>query len=156
MRAGGFHSIRPSYQTESGISVVEPINYIVFYSVIALILVPALAIGRRAFCHYICWMAPFMVVGTKLNDLVKCPALHLKADKTRCIDCKTCTANCPMSLDVNKMVHADSMYDSEYILCGTRVDNCLNKVIEYRFKLLDFWCRRCPKKHLPKFSMENT
>jgi len=115
------------------VSVSEPGNYFVFYLVLALIAVPAVAIGRRAFCHYVCWMAPFMVIGSKMRDALRLPALHLRADKSKCIDCKTCTKNCPMSLDVNRMVQAQTIKDTECILCGTCVDGCRQKAIRYSF-----------------------
>ena len=52
-----------------------------FYTVIGLIVGLALAAGRRSFCHHGCWMAPFMILGTKIRNIFKWPALHLKADK---------------------------------------------------------------------------
>lgn len=134
IRAGGYHTINPFLYTERGISVAEPSNYLVYFTVVGLITVLALAAGRRAFCHYGCWMAPFMVIGTKIRNAFKWPALHLKVDKNKCINCKTCTKNCPMSLDVNGMVHKGSMVNSECILCGTCIDGCPVKVIRYSFK----------------------
>ena len=35
--------------------------------------------GRRAGCHTICWMAPFMIIGRKLRNLVAWPSLRLTA-----------------------------------------------------------------------------
>ena len=49
-------------------------------------------------------MAPFMILGRKVRNLFRWPALRLKAELDKCINCKKCTANCPMSLDVNGMV----------------------------------------------------
>jgi polyferredoxin len=134
VKAGGFHTIDPFFQTQYGISVSEPANYIVFYTVIGLITLLSFVVGKRAFCHYGCWMAPFMVIGTKLRNLFKWSALHLRAYKDRCIQCKTCTQNCPMSLEVNDMVLGQSMFNSECILCGTCVDGCPKNVIQYAFK----------------------
>jgi len=65
--------------------------------------------------------------------MFKWPAFHLKADKDKCIICKTCTQNCPMSLEVNLMVQKGSMVSSECILCGTCVDGCPKGVIKYAF-----------------------
>ena len=39
--------------------------YFVFYVVIGLFVVLSLTVGRRAGCHTICWMAPFMILGRK-------------------------------------------------------------------------------------------
>jgi ferredoxin-type protein NapH len=131
--AGGFHRVDPFYQTRYGISISEPGAYIVYFFFVGLIVILSLIAGKRAFCHYICWMAPFMVIGTKVRSLLKWPALRLKSDKEKCVDCKTCTKNCPMSLDVNGMVRGDSMKHSECILCGTCVDVCPKDVIRYSF-----------------------
>lgn len=131
--AGGLRKIDPLYQTRYGISVSEPGAYIIYFAVVGLIVIPSFAAGKRAFCHYICWMAPFMVIGTKIRNLFRWPALRLKADEDKCINCKACTKNCPMSLDVNGMVQKGSMKDSECILCGTCVDVCPKEVIRYSF-----------------------
>ena len=45
-----------------------------------------------------------MILGRKLHNLVNWPALQLKAETENCINCKQCTQNCPMSLDVNALV----------------------------------------------------
>ncbi len=57
--AGGFKQINPLYMTESGISLSRFENYVIYYFVIAVFVSMSLIVGRRAGCHYICWMAPF-------------------------------------------------------------------------------------------------
>ena len=64
----------------------------------------AVLMGRRAGCHTICWMAPFMIIGRKIRNLVAWPSLRLVAQSASCKDCLKCTSNCPMSLDVHGMV----------------------------------------------------
>ena len=59
--------------------------------------------------------------------------MRLKVDKSKCINCKTCAKNCPMSLDVNGMVGSGSIENSECILCGSCVENCKKGVIKYSF-----------------------
>jgi len=132
--AGGLRKVDFLYQTASGISVAEPAAYTVFYSVIGLITVLALAAGRRGFCHYACWMAPFMVIGTAMRNAIRWPALHLRSDRSKCVECRQCTRDCPMSLQVHEMVQAGRMDHLECILCGTCVDTCPAKVIRYSFK----------------------
>jgi polyferredoxin len=109
------------------------IAYIIYYGVIALFAAQAIFIGRRAGCYSVCWMAPFMITGRKLRNLAGWPSLRLQASPERCSNCKTCTTNCPMSLNVNGMVRAGQMEHSECILCGSCVDNCAKKAIAYRF-----------------------
>ena len=87
--------------------------------------------GKRAFCHYICWMAPLMVIGTKVADFLKIPKLQLKLIQDSCINCKKCSEKCPMSLDVNDMVKNEKMKNAECILCGECIDACPKKVIKY-------------------------
>ena len=60
-----------------------------------------------------------MILGRKLRNLFTWPALRLKAETSACINCKRCTRDCPMSLDVNAMVQAGAMENSECVLCGT-------------------------------------
>jgi len=123
----------PLYLTESGISVDAPGRYIIYYAVTGLIFIFSVLIGRRAMCHSICWMAPFMVIARDLRNLVKWPALLLKTDKARCIHCKKCTENCVMSLEVHEMVQTGKIESSGCILCGRCADVCPQNVIRYGF-----------------------
>jgi polyferredoxin len=134
-QAGGFRRVDPFFQIDGGLTLLQtnPPWFIVYYIIIALFLGLAIAFGRRAGCHTICWMAPFMILGRKIRNLLHWPALHLKADEEACIDCSRCTRECPMSLDVNAMVHADTMENSGCILCGNCVDACPKDVIHYTF-----------------------
>jgi polyferredoxin len=45
--------------------------------------------------------------------------------------CKICDKNCPMSLEVSRVVQSGSMKNTECILCGVCVDNCSQGVIKY-------------------------
>jgi polyferredoxin len=131
--AGGYTKVVPLYMFENGISVSELPNLIVFIGVVALIAGTALGVGRRAFCHYECWMAPFMIVGRKISNAFRLPALRLRADGSRCEKCGKCAVACPMSLPVGKMVRSGDMEHTECVLCGTCVDTCPNGLIEFSF-----------------------
>jgi ferredoxin-type protein NapH len=139
VRAGGYRSLDLLYGTVNGISVAgsadRPIiaAYVVYFGVVTLFFGLALALGRRASCHTVCWMAPFMITGRALRNTVAWPSLRLTADTTACNKCGRCTAECPMSLDVDTMVAAGRMEHAECILCGTCVDGCPRKVIRYSF-----------------------
>lgn len=69
-----------------------------------------------------------MILGRKLGSLAHLPGLRLKVDLSACKDCKKCTRECPMCLDVNAMVQVGKMENSECILCGTCIDGCPEKV----------------------------
>jgi ferredoxin-type protein NapH len=127
-------SIDVFYLTDHGISVSNIYCYVIYYGVVLLIFLPSVKFGKRIFCHYFCWMAPFMVIGTNIGRLLHIPGLHISADKTKCISCKQCNKTCPMSLNVETMVQNGKCKDSECILCGACVDTCPKKVLEYRFK----------------------
>ncbi|MCP4138081.1 MAG: 4Fe-4S binding protein [bacterium] len=131
VKAGGINSVDVFYQTNNGISVSSTMSYIVFYGFTGLIVLLSFTAGRRAFCHYVCWMAPFMILGDKIRNLLKLPSLRLKAQKENCIDCKRCNKECQMSLDVNTMVQNEDMAHSECILCGACADVCNKKCIQY-------------------------
>lgn len=123
------------YMTDHGVSITEIYNYIIYYGVIFLLLIPALIHGRRTACHYICWMAPFMIIGSKVGQFLHVPQLHIEANKSKCISCKICSRVCPMGLDVEKMVaEGTNSKCSECIQCGACVDNCSKKVLKYSFK----------------------
>ncbi len=137
--AGGYRSIDLLLDTQNGISVAgsadRPIlyAYIIYYGVVFLFFLLAVFAGRRAGCHTICWMAPFMILGRKVRNFFRWPALRLKADPAACSSCLTCTTSCPMSLDVNAMVQKADMEHSECILCGTCADGCARKAIRFSF-----------------------
>lgn len=121
------------YQTSGGISAAEPIGYIVYFAFVGLMVVLSLTAGKRAFCHYICWMAPFMIIGSKTRDLFRWPALRLNARAEACRKCGQCTKACPMSLDVQEMVQKGRMASSDCILCGECVDACPSRAIRFSF-----------------------
>ncbi|WP_238885868.1 4Fe-4S binding protein [Clostridium sp. YIM B02551] len=131
--AGGIKKVDFFYQTYYGISVISVQAYVIYYFVVGGIALLSLLVGKRAFCHYGCWMAPFMIIGSKIKNKFKYPSLHLKADEKKCIDCKLCNKKCPMSLEVSSMVQKGDMKNSECILCGQCVDTCPKNVIKYSF-----------------------
>ncbi|MGL4649140.1 MAG: 4Fe-4S binding protein, partial [Caldilineaceae bacterium] len=142
--AGGIQVVQPLFGTTHGISVAEPSAYIVFYGVALIFVVLALAVGRRAGCHTICWMAPFMILGRRLSNALRLPALRLAVASSQCTSCATCATNCPMSLDVPAMVKAQNMEDPNCILCGACIDGCHKDVICFTFAPLSGTSARPP------------
>jgi ferredoxin-type protein NapH len=132
--AGGYQRVDPLLLTESGISVDAPVKYIIYSIVIGIFLLLSLGLGRRGGCHSICWMAPFMILGRKIRNLFAWPAFRLRAKSEQCIQCKKCTQNCPMSLEVHRMVEQGAMENSECILCATCADVCPQDVISLVFQ----------------------
>ncbi len=137
IKAGGYSKIEPTYQTEFGMSISNVYSLITYLLVLSVIIIPAFLVGRRSFCHHICWMAPFMILGRKIRNLFHIPALQLKSIPENCAHCHTCTEDCPTSLEVEQMVKNKRMENSECILCLTCVDGCKHNVIKAEFKRND-------------------
>jgi ferredoxin-type protein NapH len=133
VQAGGIAAIDLLYQTYYGISISDVQSLILFLIIAGLFAGIALAAGKRASCHTICWMAPFMIIGRKIRNAINLPSLRLVSNKEKCINCKLCDKKCPMSLKVNEMVQAENMENSECILCGSCVDSCPKGTIQYSF-----------------------
>ncbi len=132
--AGGIKVFNPLYMTESGISVDEPMKYITYYGVILIFLLICVFAGRRASCHTICWMAPFMILGKKLSDLLHLPRLKVRSNKEACIKCKKCIEVCPMSIEVMNIPDDRFHKTDDCILCGMCVDHCPKHCFSYRIK----------------------
>jgi polyferredoxin len=139
IRAGGYRAVDPLYQLETGVTMTLPLDeggppwFIIYFIVIALFLGLAVAFGRRAGCHTICWMAPFMIIGRWLRNRLRWPSLRLSPAPDRCTSCRLCTRNCPMSLDVNAMVQRADMENDECVLCGNCVDRCPEDAVRFSF-----------------------
>ena len=137
--AGGYRTVNPLYQLETGVTLALPLDgggppwFMIYYIILILFTALAVAFGRRAGCHTVCWMAPFMIIGRWVRNRLRWPSLRLQAETEKCISCHACARGCPMSLDVTEMVQRGDMEESECILCGTCADVCPKDVIHYRF-----------------------
>ena len=99
------------------------------------LIVPLTAIfGKFASCKYICWQAPFMVIGSKIRDLLNFNGLRIRSEPAKCNECKACLTNCPMNIDVMENVKSGQFSNTECILCGNCIDHCKHKALMYSFK----------------------
>lgn len=120
------------FETENGISVSSIQSYIIYYGIICLILIPSILLGKRAFCHYLCWMAPFMILGTKLRRILHLPGIHIRADKREnCVSCGKCNKICPMGIDIMSETKRGIISNQECIQCGACIDNCPKCVLTF-------------------------
>jgi ferredoxin-type protein NapH len=133
IRAGGVKRVDPLFLTWHGISVADWHAAIVALIVLLVLFLPALVAGRRASCHTLCWMAPFMIAGRWIRNQFAWPSLRLAAETDQCTACGSCTKACPMSIDVTGLVQRGSLECSDCILCGSCVDACPRNVIAYSF-----------------------
>jgi ferredoxin-type protein NapH len=134
-KAGGYSDVDPFYKTVYGFSITDFPSCIAYFGVLfILIVLPSLIFGRRAFCHHLCWMAPFMIIGRKIANKARVTSLKLSIESEKCVHCQRCTEHCPMSLQVETMVESRKMEHPECILCGTCADICKEKTISLGFK----------------------
>lgn len=132
--AGGVNQINPLYLTDNGISVDQPMKYIIYYMVLVIFLVLSLILGKRGACHSICWMSPFLVAGSKIGKTFHLQQLKIISEADKCIDCKICDTKCPMSINVSNEVKSGEIGSFDCILCGECVDACPKKVLKYSLK----------------------
>jgi ferredoxin-type protein NapH len=130
IRAGGFHSIVPFFGlTQESTSQ----DIFLLFGAVVIIVPVAFLLGKQAHCHYLCWQAPILIIGTKIKEHFRWPSLHLEVSPDACLDCGACDRNCPMSLQVAAMVKSGSLRHAECILCGNCVDHCSKGAIQYSF-----------------------
>lgn len=135
INSGKITAIDFLYETENGISVMSIQSYIIYYGIVCLIFIPSVLFGKRVFCHYFCWMAPFMALGTKLRRLAHLPGLHIRVrEESSCISCGKCSKSCPMGIDVANDIKNGGIKSAECIQCGACIDNCPRKVLDYGVK----------------------
>jgi ferredoxin-type protein NapH len=132
--AGGIRSVDPFFGTENGLSITSVETLIVVVVIFTLLFIIAYLMGRRGFCHVFCPVAALMVAGRKIRNLAGWPALQLGADASRCTDCKKCSKECPMGLDVNGMVRKGEMENPDCIMCASCADTCPQGAITFGVK----------------------
>jgi polyferredoxin len=130
VRAGGLHSVDPFFGMRHT-TVMQ--GLLLFFGHVVIIGGLALALGRWASCHVLCWIAPLLIVGSRLARAFRWPALHLEAEPAECSACGVCDDGCPMSLPVSQMVGRGAMWNTECLLCGSCVDGCPSKAIRFSF-----------------------
>ena len=131
--AGGIACVDPLFHIDGGISVSSPGAMAVYLIIVALFFVPNLFLGRRAMCHCVCWMAPFMIIGEKLGAAMRVPQLHVTADSAKCISCGLCEQVCPMSLPVSELLEPGAITHPECIQCAACCDACRKGALKLKF-----------------------
>jgi len=134
LSVGGIYAVNIFYSTYSGISLTEPISYLVYFIIFGGIFLFAVVSGKRGFCHYICPICVNFIIGRKIRNIIRWPALHLSANKSLCTGCNSCSGACPMGLDVKEMVRGEQMENTECILCASCTDICPEGAITYGFR----------------------
>ena len=133
LQAGGVKSVQPFFMTTHGVSVADSAGAIALVSVVLLFALPALIFGRRASCHTICWIAPFMIAGRSVRNLLGWPSLRLTARGESCTGCGACARKCPMSIDPSPVREGAVLESADCILCFSCVDACPRGAIRAAF-----------------------
>jgi len=131
--SGGPERIDLLYAKAFGVAVAGAVERAMYFMTVAIVLIVSWIGGKRGFCHALCWISPFMIIGKKARDLVGLPGLVLKADPSACSSCGACTRACPMSLDVAGLVGSGRIAEGECVLCGSCADACPKGAIRFGF-----------------------
>ncbi len=134
LTSSGPVSIRPLYHTPMGVSTDDLDSLMRYLAIAGSILAMGLFVSRRSFCHTLCWMAPFLVLGQKVGRWLRVPQLGLVAVADSCNDCDRCTRSCPMDLPVDQLVKAGDMHHPDCILCGQCVDACRPAAVVFSWR----------------------
>lgn len=110
--------------------------FLPYIPVVIFMFVFVLMFGRRGFCHRGCWIYPILAFSTWIGKIIHAPSLYIAIkNKEGCNDCKLCTKNCSMSIDINNHVQSNTTLPNNCIQCGTCVDKCQNDVLEFSFSI---------------------
>lgn len=122
--AGGVAAVDPLFHIDGGVSVSSIGAMAIYLIVVAVFFIPNLFLGKRAACHAICWMAPFMIIGEKIGSALRVPQLHVEPGPGACTGCGLCDKACPMSLPVSALLADGPIAHAECIQCGACCDAC--------------------------------
>lgn len=99
------------------------IRMIIVTTVITIIL--GIAYNQRTWCM-ICPMGTMAHYVAKF-ELFKSKFTHVAFDKNKCVDCKICSKNCPIGVDVLSHKNAGKVMDADCIKCSACVEKCPKK-----------------------------
>lgn len=134
LQAGGLRRAEFAYGTWHGISVADLQGLVILLTIALLFFLPALLVGRRASCHTLCWVAPFLIAGRAARNFLAWPALRLTGRPQACRRCGNCAGACPMSIDVPESLQAGGLETTDCILCGSCADACPAGAIRLEFR----------------------
>jgi ferredoxin-type protein NapH len=132
--AGGIKKVDFFYKRAFGISIAGITEWVMYFMTVAIVFIMALLSGKRGFCHILCWVSPFMIIGGMIRDSLKIPSLRLITKPDLCNSCGICSRVCPMSLPTEELIKNGEIGHPECTLCSTCVDSCPNGVIKFAFR----------------------
>ena len=119
----------------AGKFATSEIRYLLPYiPVVVFMILFVLLFGKRGFCHKGCWIYPILQFSTWAGKIIHTPSLYVEIkNQEDCNNCKLCTKNCSMSIDINSYVRSITRLPNNCIQCGTCVDKCPNDVLNFSF-----------------------
>ncbi len=101
----------------------QAVGWLFGWKVLVLVLLlAASALIHRPFCRYLCPLGAFYALFHRFSFY----QLHL--DRSKCVDCKSCEAHCPMAVEVTKDIRSP-----ECIRCGVCRSVCPTDAISCGF-----------------------
>jgi ferredoxin-type protein NapH len=108
--------------------------FLPYIPVVIFIFLFVFLIGRRGFCQRGCWIYPIIAFSSKVGTLIHAPSLYVAVkNHDKCSDCKVCTKNCPMSIDVYDYIQTQTKLPNNCIQCGLCIDKCPKEVLVFSF-----------------------
>lgn len=105
----------------SGTEIFE--EFLVGLIILIALLIVSLFI-ERAWCRYFCPLGAALAITSPLR------IFKIKRNTSTCVNCKACTRNCPMGLDVHS---EESVSSTECISCGDCITSCpVDKTLEMK------------------------
>ncbi len=105
-------------------------NYLVIGAITLFIFVVSSLFVERFYCRYFCPLGALMNLIIKLGNFLKIPRIMIKVNKEKCVNCKLCSSNCPMQIDVER---DSKVTDSDCILCQRCKTKCPVDTIDCSF-----------------------
>ncbi len=127
LEAGGLPRVDVHFGTQSS-GIVQAILMRTGHFIIIGVL--GAAFGAWASCRYICWIAPFLVLGSRIRDLVRFPGLRMAIKPEACSGCERCRDVCPMNVQMLPGART-SIRSDDCILCGNCVDVCHRHAVRF-------------------------
>ncbi|MBI9032755.1 4Fe-4S binding protein [bacterium] len=105
-------------------------NYLLVSSIVFFIIMISSLFVERIWCRYFCPYGALMSLLLLLGNLLRIPRIMLKVNKSMCVDCGLCSANCPMQI---KVEDKNQVSNSECILCQRCKAKCPRQGIDCEF-----------------------
>ncbi len=127
MEAGGFSRVDLNFGTQSSGIVQEVLMRTGHFVIIGAL---GAVFGAWASCRYICWIAPFLVLGRRIRDLTRLHGLRIAIKQESCSGCERCRDVCPMDVKMFSRART-SIRSDDCILCGNCVDVCDAEAVRF-------------------------